>query len=221
MTPAGAPPRAKEPAGAGSPRGPGPADAVSSPREQGPTGVPAAADAVSQPARQSAADADAARPAQGAGRFRWAYVALVAVVLGLFVMRARITTSPTSVKPPTTASDSAHGAGGGQSDGSTATGGSSTVTGGGSTVTGGGSATSEGTSADDNGRASVTLKTVPSGATVSVDGRPRGTTPLTVEALKPGLHRLEFTHSEAAPLEYALDLAAGDHPTLTLALHRR
>lgn len=56
--------------------------------------------------------------------------------------------------------------------------------------------------------ATVEIKSIPAGATVSIDGEPRGATPLELE-LEPGEVSLGLTLKGYAPVEEALELEAG------------
>lgn len=85
---------------------------------------------------------------------------------------------------------------------------------------GGTAAQGSGGSADAD-TASLALRTVPSGARVSIDGSERGYTPLRVSALAPGAHRVVLEHPETTPMEYPITLGSGDHPSVTIVLHPR
>ena len=65
---------------------------------------------------------------------------------------------------------------------------------------------------------SVELSTVPLGASVSVDGKEMGVTPLHLEGLRPGDHALELHAPGRATVFHALQVAEGKRSQLQLAL---
>ena len=70
--------------------------------------------------------------------------------------------------------------------------------------------------------ASVRLRCPVSGATVTVDGRRRGITPLPAEVyLEPGRHRLALALEGYVPASLGLELTAGEHVERTVELEPR
>ena len=65
---------------------------------------------------------------------------------------------------------------------------------------------------------SVELSTVPLGASVSVDGKEMGVTPLHLEGLRPGEHALELRAPGRATVFHSLQVVEGKRSQLQLAL---
>lgn len=66
--------------------------------------------------------------------------------------------------------------------------------------------------------AELDLRSTPAGATVSIDGRTIGTTPVTVSAIRPGRRRLNVTYRGYVPIDRWVDIPAGETVELTLEL---
>ncbi|MCI0625711.1 MAG: PEGA domain-containing protein [Acidobacteria bacterium] len=65
---------------------------------------------------------------------------------------------------------------------------------------------------------SVDLRTEPSGASVSIDGQPRGQAPLRVDSLKAGQHTLSVAKEGYAPASKAFVVSAGQPSSLSVQL---
>lgn len=68
------------------------------------------------------------------------------------------------------------------------------------------------------GRGALRLSTDPAGASVQLDGRPVGTTPLLVQDLVPKRYALRLTKDGFAPAEFTLALSAGPPMPLSFSL---
>jgi hypothetical protein len=65
---------------------------------------------------------------------------------------------------------------------------------------------------------SLAVSTEPAGATVVVDGEPRGQTPITVDALSPGEHRLEVSLDGYDPADRITTVVGGERADVAIAL---
>lgn len=71
------------------------------------------------------------------------------------------------------------------------------------------------------GRSSLAIHTTPSGATVLLNGTPRGSTPLTIDPIDPGEYRLRLVKRGFAPSEEVLGVTASQPTTVRRALDSR
>jgi hypothetical protein len=73
---------------------------------------------------------------------------------------------------------------------------------------------------------SLTLRSTPDSAYITLDGKPRGRTPLTIDQLPEGTHAIVVQHPAleswlASPVRDSLHLVAGEHRTVHFALTTR